>query len=184
MITELETTRLILKPLELADADQTQRLFPQWEVVQYLANVVPWPYPEDGAVSYYRNVALPAMARGDEWHWSIRRKTAPQELIGCIRLSKGETNRGFWLGIPWHGQGYMSEAADAITDFWFNNLGFSTIRISKAIANTASRRISEKSGMRVVAVEEKDYVGGRFPTEVWEITADEWRTYRAQNQSA
>lgn len=29
--------------------------------------------------------------------------------------------------------------------------------------------------MRVVAVGERDYVGGRLPTEVWEITAEEWR---------
>ena len=28
--------------------------------------------------------------------------------------------------------------------------------------------------MRVVATFEQDYVGGRFLTEVWEITAEEW----------
>jgi hypothetical protein len=32
--------------------------------------------------------------------------------------------------------------------------------------------------MRVVAVEEHEYVSGRFPTEIWEITADEWHAYR------
>ena len=44
----------------------------------------------------------------------------------------------------------------------------------KAAANVASCRISEKSGMRIVAREERDYVSGRLPTEIWEITADEW----------
>jgi RimJ/RimL family protein N-acetyltransferase len=64
MIPALETARLILRPLELADAEQVQRIFPHWEIVQFLANRVPWPYAEDGALTYYRDDALPAMARG------------------------------------------------------------------------------------------------------------------------
>src|SRR5215475_11325436 len=52
------------------------------------------------------------------------------------------------------------------------------LRVAKAIANTASRRISEKQGMRVVGVEDRDYVCGRLPAEIWEITADEWRARR------
>jgi len=178
MIIPLETSRLELRPLELADAEQTQRLFPQWEVVKFLANHVPWPYPEDGALTYYRDLALPAMARGDEWHWSLRMKSDPAQHIGCISLMKGEYNRGFWLGLPWQRQGLMSEAVEVVTDYWFDELRFLVLRAPKAVANTASRRISEKSGMRVIAVEERDYVSGRFLTEVWEITAEEWRAQR------
>ena len=59
----------------------------------------------------------------------------------------------------------MSEAVDVVTDYWFNELGFPVMRVPKAVVSTASRRISEKSGMRVIAVEERDYVAGRFPTE-------------------
>jgi RimJ/RimL family protein N-acetyltransferase len=65
-MVRLETPRLELRPLELADAEQAQRLFPKWEIVKYLANRVPWPYPEDGALTYYRDDALPAMERGEE----------------------------------------------------------------------------------------------------------------------
>jgi len=72
----------------------------------------------------------------------------------------------------------MSEAADAVTDYWFNALGFPEMRVAKAVANSTSRRISEKNGMRVVAFEERDYVGGRFPSEIWAITAEEWRHHR------
>src|SRR5262245_26413082 len=142
MIARLETPRLELPPLELADAEQTQMLFPKWEVVRYLASHVPWPYPDDGAVTYYRDRALPAMARGDEWHWSLRLKTDPTQLIGTISLMKTENNnRGFWLGIPWQGKGLMSEAVEVVTDYWFNELGFAVLRAPKAVVNTASRRI-------------------------------------------
>ena len=57
-------------------------------------------------------------------------------------------NRGFWLGLPWQRKGLMSEAVEVITDYWFNELGFSVMRVPKAVVNTASRRISEKNGRR------------------------------------
>ena len=158
-----------------------QLLFPHWGVVEFLAARVPWPYPADGALSYIRDLALPAMARGDEWHWTLRLKTAPEQIIGSIGLLANDTNnRGFWLGVPWQRQGLMTEAAIVVTDFWFNDLGFPLLRVPKAVANTGSRRISEKTGMRIVATEDRDYVSGRFPSEIWEITAEEWRAHRAR----
>jgi [ribosomal protein S5]-alanine N-acetyltransferase len=179
MIDSLETARLCLRPLRIEDAEQTQILFPHWEIVRYLNSIVPWPYPSDGAFTHFRDVAVPEMERGERWHWTIRRKTDPDQMIGNISLMKNESNnRGFWLGLPWQGQGFMTEASEAVTEYWFENLGFPVLRAPKAIQNVASRRISEKNGMRVVAVEERDYVSGRFPTEIWEITAAEWRARR------
>ena len=179
MTPGLETRRLISRPLELADADQAQVLFPQWEIVKYLTKQIPWPYPPDGAFTFYRDIALPAIERGEAWHWTLRLKAAPARMIGSIALMRGEkTNRGFWLGLPWHGQGLMSEACDAVTDYWFDTLRFPLLRVPKAAVNVASRRISEKTGMRIVATEERDYVSGRLLTEIWETTAEEWRSRR------
>jgi RimJ/RimL family protein N-acetyltransferase len=180
-IRKLETARLILRPLEVADAEQTQRIFPQWEIVRFLAPQVPWPYPEDGAIRYYRDVALPAMASGAEWHWSLRLKTAPNNPIGAIGLfATGDSNRGFWLGLQWQGLGLMTEASEAANEFWFREIGSPILRVSKAVANTASSRISAKNGMRLIGREEREYVGGRFPTEIWEMTAAEWRAHRGR----
>ncbi len=74
----------------------------------------------------------------------------------------------------------MTEAVIAANDFWFDILGFEVLRTPKAIANIASRRISEKTGMRMVATEERDFVSGRLPCEIWELTADEWHKARAR----
>jgi RimJ/RimL family protein N-acetyltransferase len=175
MVPTLETSRLLLRPLALADAEQTQVLFPHWEIVRYIRNAVPWPYPPDGAFTFYRDVTLPAVARGDEWAWTLRLKSVPGQVIGAISLFRNETdNRGFWLGLPWHKQGLMTEACNAVTDYWFEVLKFPVLRVPKAIANAGSRRISEKQGMRVIAREDRDYVSGRLPSEIWEITAEEW----------
>jgi ribosomal-protein-alanine N-acetyltransferase len=179
VVPTLETERLLLRPLELSDAEQVQILFPHWEVVQYLNAIVPWPYPSDGALTYFRDRALPAMARGDEWHWTLRLKENPAQIIGAIGLIRSSTdNRGFWLATPWHRQGLMTEAVIAVNDYWFDVLGFPVLRAPKAIANVASRRISEKTGMRVVGAEERNLVSGRLPSEMWEITAEEWRAFR------
>jgi len=175
MTPQLETSRLLLRPLELADAGQAQLLFPQWEVVRYLSARVPWPYPPDGAFTYYRDIVLPAMARNEEWHWTLRPKADPSRMIGSISLLRGEEiNRGFWLAPQWWGQGLISWACEVVTDFWFRVLKMPRLRVPKAAVNEASRRISLKQGMRVVATEEREYVSGRYPTEIWEITAEEW----------
>ncbi len=184
MTPTLETPRLLLRPLKLTDAAETQILFPQWEIVRFLSNRVPWPYPPDAAFTFYRDVALPAAERGDEWHWSLRLRRDPARLIGSISLMKGDNNnRGSWLGTPWQGRGLMSEACDVVTDYWFDALKFSVLRAPKAVTNRASRRISEKHGMRVVATQERDFVSGRLPTETWEITAEEWQARRKHRGS-
>jgi ribosomal-protein-alanine N-acetyltransferase len=161
MIPTLETERLLLQPLRLSDADQTQRLFPSWEIVRFLNASVPWPYPADGAFTYYRDVSLPAIEQGVEWHWTLRLKTSPELHIGTILLAdQANDNRGFWLGLPWQRCGFMTEAVMATTAFWFGNV--------------ASRRLSQSAGMRIVATEPHNFVSGELLSEVWQITADEW----------
>lgn len=177
----LTTPRLILRPLELDDAPAIQALFPQWEIVRYLADRVPWPYPEDGALSFMRDVSLPAMQQEREWHWSIRPQSQPQTLIGVISLSdEVDNNRGFWLDPNWQRQGLMQEACEAVTAYWFEVLQRPVLRAPKALPNLASRCISERSGMRLVEIVEKNYVSGRFPSELWEITREAWQRRNAE----
>lgn len=72
----------------------------------------------------------------------------------------------------------MSEASDSVTDFWFETLGKKALRVPKAADNPASRRISEKQGMRVVSRLQKQLVSGVHDVELWEIDRDEWRNRR------
>jgi len=175
----LETARLILRPLSLDDVEQLQATFPQWEIVRLLSREIPWPFPPDGALTFVRDVALPAIAAGTLWMWTVRMKSDPDRVVGAIDLKvSADENRGFWIAPPWQGRGLMTEAADAVTDFWFDVLAQPVLRVPKATANLPSRRISEKQGMRLVATEERDYVSGRQPVDIWEITADEWRRRR------
>ena len=169
------TERLILRPVAPADIPRIQELFPHWEIVRFLNARVPWPYPEDGALQFYRNVVFPAVEHGDKWIWAICPKEAPDSLIGVVELRAGrDEHRGFWLGLPWQGRGIMTEACEPVTEFWFNVLGQPRLVVGKAVANTASSRVSVKQNATLLRIEERDYVSGRLPTEVWELTRDDW----------
>ena len=76
----------------------------------------------------------------------------------------------------------MTEACEIVTDHWFDALKFPVLRAPKAVLSAASRRISEKHGMRVIATEEGEYVSGRLPTEIWEVTAEEWHAHRKHQE--
>ena len=172
---ELNTPRLLLKPLQLSDAAAIQLHFAQWDVVRFLNARVPWPYPHDGALRFVEDVCLPAVARGEQWHWTIRLRGDPDAVIGSISLMlEPDNNRGFWLAPAWQGLGYMTEACMAVDTFWFFDRQQPVMRVPKAACNTASRRLSERAGMRMIRRGENDYVSGRLPEELWEISREQW----------
>jgi len=106
-VPPLETPRLLLRALEAEDLPQIQAVFPQWEIVKYLNAKVPWPYPANGAEFFFREMAMPARARGEEWLWTIRLASTPERIIGAISLAKNDhENRGFWLDPSAQGHGY------------------------------------------------------------------------------
>ena len=106
---KIETKHLILLPLTLEDAPAIQKQFERWEVVQFLNDRIPWPFPPNASYEWIKNAALPAMADGHEWHWTIRTKEHPGTLIGEITLKDHpDGNRGFWIAPEWWGKGFAT----------------------------------------------------------------------------
>ncbi len=177
-IAELTTARLILRGVTLADAPAIQRNFDDYEIIRYLAAVVPWPYPPDGAHNFL-NVVL--ASQGDtRWVWALFLKDAPEEAAGIVDLRHGEgENRGFWLARRLWGQGLMTEACDAVTDYAFTALGFEKLTLCNAAGNTRSRRIKEKAGATFLHVEPASFVDPALTThEVWELNRATWAARR------
>ena len=172
----LETRRLLVSPLTLADSDAIQRIFPKWEIVKFLLSAVPWPYPEDGALAYIRDVALPGVERREEWAWTVRLRSNASAIIGSISLfTKEDENRGYWLDPDYHGAGLMLEACEATNRFWFETLGRPVLRELKAAANVASVRLSQRQQMTLFWEGERKFVSGRLPAQIWQLTAGDWR---------
>ena len=179
-IPVLETPRLRLRPLRLSDAPQIQTLFPHWEIVEFMAAAIPWPYPDDGAQTYLES-ALTKMAAGLEYDWAITLKSANDDLlIGIISLyPDGEDNRGFWLAQAYQRQGLMTEAMSAVNDFAFNVLGMPHLTLNNAEPNRASHRLKEISGAKIVEINDGvPYVGGRFRQIRWRLTREDWERHR------
>lgn len=179
-IVPLETPRLLLRPLALEDAPRIQALFPNPNVLRYMALAIPYPYPENGAVEFVRRV-LPPMAAQEEYYWALLLKGREDEgLVGVIGLTPAsdEDHRGFWLGEPYWGQGLMREAASAVNDFAFDRLGMTELRLGNAAPNLASHRLKASAGAEILSVEDTAYVGGTFPGVRWRLTAEAWRQSR------
>ncbi|MEE2829419.1 MAG: GNAT family N-acetyltransferase [Myxococcota bacterium] len=182
-IPELETDRLLLRPVTRADAPDIQRHFGRWEIIQYLSVKVPWPYPEDGAVTFLRDRCLPGMARGEAMVWGIRLKKRPEEVVGILdyrSADEGLGNRGFWIGEEFQGYGYMSEAVTALQDLIFFDLKVERIVVLNAVNNPASRRVKEKTGARLIDTVEMEHHNGESQCERWEVTRESWAAVRGR----
>lgn len=173
----LETERLILRPIELADAPAVQRRFPQWSVVQWLNAQIPWPYPADGAETHIRE-CLEAQARGEKFYWAIAMKAEPGDAIGLIDLwpddGQGSDMRAFWLDPAFQGQGLMTEAADRVTAYALEELGWPFIVASNAEPNAASARIKAKQGGRILSRAPGRFCGGEAVRVTWRIDREAW----------
>lgn len=178
----LDTPRLRLRPLRADDADAIQARFPRWEIVRQLAAVVPWPYPPDGARRFF-DMTLPDMEAGRRCVWAITLADGADALIGIIELrADGEAlrdHRGFWIDPDYQGQGLMTEAADRVTRYAFEDLGWPRLWLTNAEGNAASHRIKEKQGARIVDRVMADFVSGPGLKVVWELTRADWRARNA-----
>lgn len=176
----LETSRLMLRPLEERDTPAIQRIFPQWEVVKFLGPAIPWPYPDDGAATNMRE-CLAKRAKGLQFYWAITLKGS-DELRGRIDLWPLDPSRrdmrGFWLDPLLHGRGLMTEAADAVTDYAFRVLEWPFLYLTNAVENRASARVKEKQGAVEIGREPFSYVSGQGEKQVWLLTREAWLARR------
>jgi RimJ/RimL family protein N-acetyltransferase len=178
----LESKRLILRPIRIGDGPVLQRRFPRWEVVQYLSDEVPWPYPKDGGPTFAR-LAIEKTRKRQSFTWAITLKAEGDELIGAMDLlpDDGESRgmRGFWLDPDYWGQGLMFEAAELVTEYAFIDLDWSYLWLRNAEPNAGSHRIKEKQGAIIVDREPSRWVSGEGMKVIWLLTRSAWIARRA-----
>jgi RimJ/RimL family protein N-acetyltransferase len=74
-------------------------------------------------------------------------------LIGVVGLQQIARDRlraelGYWIGVPWWGKGYATEAARAVVRYGFDELGLHKIHAHYLTRNPASGKVLERVGMR------------------------------------
>ncbi len=144
----LETERLILRPLMLSDAPLMRELAGHSDIAATTLHI-PHPYPEGAAESFIESLAESA-EKGSNFTFGIIHKRDAQfmGMIGIHPVAQFDRAEiGYWIGVPYWGQGYTSEAARRLVAFGFEELKLHRIYASYFIPNTASRRVMEKAGM-------------------------------------
>jgi len=142
----LQTARLTLRSYTSADIPDLVRLAGAREVAATTLRI-PHPYTEqDGRdfIEAYAGKSEP------ETRYAITR-SADGQLCGGIGLRMDEPHQhaelGYWLGVPYWGQGYATEAARAMIKYGFETLGLHRIYASYVPTNVASGRVLQKIGM-------------------------------------
>ena len=120
----IETTRLRLRPLELFDISAIQQTACAREIADTMISL-PHPYP-DGEAERYVARQQSERAAGRSATFTIERKM-DAGFCGLIEIrdidrehSQGEWS--FWLAIEVWGQGYMSEAVQALVRYALKGL--------------------------------------------------------------
>jgi ribosomal-protein-alanine N-acetyltransferase len=145
---ELHTERLLLRPFSLADAPAVQALAGEKEIAATTLTI-PHPY-EDGMAEEWIGTHQEAFEKGESIIFAVAR-LSDGALIGAVGLEINPQNvrgeLGYWIGVPYWNQGYCTEAARAVVNYGFEQLGLARIHAAHFKRNLASGRVLQKLGM-------------------------------------
>src|SRR5579885_1690158 len=116
---QLETARLILREFSQADSPELVPLIGAREVAETTLRI-PHPYEEKHAREF-----LASVVKENELRLAIRLRS-DGSLIGGIglhpQMEHQRAELGYWIGVPFWGNGYATEAAREVVRFGFESL--------------------------------------------------------------
>lgn len=141
----LETPRLKLRPYTEADIPELLPLIGTREVAATTLRIA-HPYTEQDAKAFLE------LAKDPDKLWlAITLRSDGRQIGGVgLRVEKQHQHAelGYWLGVPFWGHGYATEAAADILRYGFETLALHRIFASHFKHNQASGRILKKIGMK------------------------------------
>jgi [ribosomal protein S5]-alanine N-acetyltransferase len=135
----LESERLILRPPRPSDIAAMTVWLGDYDVAKNTSRV-PHPYGEDDAEAF--------VACAPEGRFVIARKQDGL-FLGCVGLHpESDFEFGYWLGKPFWGRGYATEAAQRLVRYAFEVLGQASVHAGWFHDNPASGHVLAKLGAR------------------------------------
>lgn len=154
----LTTDRLTLDRFTDADVPRLVELCSDWKIAETTLRI-PHPYTARDARDWLKFDAQ-RVADGLVYSFAIR-LSGTNELIGNIRINPDAQHRraeiGYWVGVPYWGKGYCSEAGREVIRFGFEEVGLNAITCGYFVGNTASQRVMEKLGIPCEGVRKQHY---------------------------
>lgn len=147
-----DSDRLILRAFIQADAATVQKLAGAFEIADTTA-AIPHPYKDGMAESWISNLET-IFANEKGVTFAIVAKSGAslpeQALVGAISLMGLEADHqaevGYWLGKPYWGRGYGTEALKRLVEYAFEDLNLVRLYAHHLTRNPASGRVLEKAG--------------------------------------
>jgi RimJ/RimL family protein N-acetyltransferase len=146
-IPVLETERLVLRAPRLEDAKAVAQLANDRRIAENTARI-PHPYALADAENFIASVNR---AEG-EIAFLITREGVVLGACGMGMSEREAPDLGYWLGVPFWGHGYATEAVRAVIDHAFADLGYEALGAGARVTNPASRRVLEKCGFQWTGV--------------------------------
>lgn len=144
MAHSLETARLILREFSESDIAELVPLIGAREVAATTLRI-PHPYEEKHAREF-----LATVPKENELRLAIRLRDGI--LCGGMGLHPEMQHRraelGYWIGVPFWGNGYATEAAREVVRYGFEKLDLNRIFATHFKGNEKSGRVLQKIGMR------------------------------------
>lgn len=146
-----ETERPVLRRFRLSDAPAVQRLCDN-RTIAFMTSRLPHPHPLDCAVKWIG---------GQEADFHSERPfavTLDGEPIGSAGPGgvAESFELGYWIGGPWWGRGFATEADRAMCGFAFGRLDVDRVTAGPFAVNGASGRVLAKCGFRHTG-QDKEY---------------------------
>jgi len=173
----LETERLILRPPKMEDAWDMKTLLQERDISENI-DAIPYPYPDEMAQRQLRE-AIQHLDDEDGYYFMITLKSSG-ELMGAVysyhRPVHLNTTLTYWLGKPYRGNKYISEAVSSVMKYGFEADKFHRIWAMVYADNDAASQILKKVGMKHEGVlREHIYDGDGFrDVEYYGMLRKEW----------
>jgi RimJ/RimL family protein N-acetyltransferase len=146
MAYRIETERLLLRPPERSDIPALVALIGEWDVAKNLGRV-PYPYSEADAHTFFdRGEARPADQPDITLGVTLKPDGAYIGGCGVHLRDNGTFELGYWIGKPFWGNGYATEAARAVVDEAFGAFRLQSLTAGYFFDNPASGHVLEKLG--------------------------------------
>jgi RimJ/RimL family protein N-acetyltransferase len=171
----LETERLALRRPTLADVKAIAQLANDRRIAENTRRL-PHPYLQDHAVEFVR--ALAADRR--ETVFLIEHTHTPIGMVGIDWREPAAPELGYWLGVEHWGQGFGTEAARAVIDFFFEEFDAEHLVSGARVANPTSRNILEKCGFQWSGVELHRFeaLGCSTPVDCFRLSRSVWTSLK------
>lgn len=177
LAVHIETERLILRPWSTADAE---------ELYKYAKDPLVGPaagWQPHTSVENSREIIDAVLSAPETYAVVLKETGKPVGSIGImfddcgsLPMRDGEAEIGYWIGVPYWGQGLIPEAVRALLKRCFRELDCTVVWCGYFDGNDKSRRVQEKCGFQYhhtdVCTRAMD--GERRTEHFTRITRDEW----------